>query len=403
MANMKFRWLSHFLRPRIFLLGLCCGLLVCAMLGRTVAHESYYKNFVRFGGAVQNDTSFFVTASQIKALIKAECRKDQILVLIGGSSVLWGAGQPIRALWTKKLQENLGQRYCVFNFAAPAGSLAGYASVALESVANDYKKSILVADSAFPPSEPDGMIWYKHFFWDAYYKNMLDNSIVRRADLRISQIRENTAKQDSIKQSRIEQVRLGMWLDSLLYFNDLWTYVHYNYAMTIYNPSLGTLNWGPRKLGSDYDYEVSMDEVRKLRNFPPVDSASFKSEFAIVRSFHDKNFKKTPSGSVLNEESISQADSALRDFPITDFSRKVIITQIQEAPYYLDKMSSEEKRDFVFLRERQAAIWEKYGYGVVRLDNVTQYDYGDRPHLNTFGGYKLAENVAAKIKKIMPP
>lgn len=396
-------WIKSFLRPKIFILGVVCGLLACAMLGRKVAHESYYKNFVRLGGGVQTDTGFFVTASQIKALIKAECRKDQILVLAGGSSVLWGAGQPIRALWTKKLQENLGVQYCVFNLAAPAGSLAGYASVTLEAVANDYKGAILVADSAFPPSEPDGMIWYKHYFWDAYYKNMLDDSIVKRPDLRMAQIRENTSKQDDKKQTRIEQVRLGMWLDSFLYFNDLWTWVHYNYAMTIYNPSYGALNWKPRKLGGDYDYEVNMDEARKLRNFPPVDSPSFKGEFEIVRAFNQNNFKTSPSGPVVNEEIMTQAEAAIKDFALTDFSQRVIITQIHEAPYYFDRMSPEEKADFWILRQRQTEIWKKYGYEVVPLDDVTVYDYGDRPHINAFGGYKLAEKVAAKIKRMASP
>ncbi len=235
-------WLTRFSWPKVFCLGVLCGLLVCSVLGRHIARTGYYRNFLRFGGGHQLDPTFFPTASQMKAVIESQCKKEQVLVLVGGSSVMFGAGQPVRYLWTKRLNQELGPGYCVVNLAVPAGGFAGYASVALEIVGNEYKRKLLLTDTDFPLDPADGMLWYKHMFWDAYYKDMLNHSIVTRTRERLAHVLKGYNGRKDKERNQIEQTRLGMLLDGYLYFNDLWTYVHYNYMQTRYY-----LSYAPRR------------------------------------------------------------------------------------------------------------------------------------------------------------
>jgi len=394
------KYLKLFARPKTFFLGVCIGILLCSYAGRRIAAESYYENFVRIGGAHSTGMTFFVTASQISALIRKTCRRDQILVLAGGSSVIMGAGQPIRYLWTKKLQEKLGSEYCVFNLATPAGSLAGYASVSLEMVGKEFKNAFLVSDSSVPPLDPDGMIWYKHFFWDAYYKGLLKNSRVNYSDERIRRIKETNSRADLKTSGRIEQLEIGMWLDSFLYFNDLWSFVHYTIGQTIYDPLAGSANWKARRKSADYDYEVNEGQVRTLQHYPAPDSPQFAGEFNVVRGFRGGYFGKTSGRRLISEQVMTAVDDFIHNYPLTDVAGQVVIVIIPESSYYRMRLPEDDRRDYVELRKRFAKIWEHNGYNTVVMDALGPEDYGDRVHVNTFGGWKLAEKVAETIRAI---
>lgn len=392
--------LKLFARPKIFIVGVCLGILLCSFAGRRIAAESHYENFVRIGGAHSTGTAFFVTASQISALIRKTCRHDQILVLAGGSSVIMGSGQPIRYLWTKKLQEKLGPEYCVFNLATPAGGLAGYASVSMEMVGKEFKNAFLVSDSNIPPFDPDGMIWYKHFFWDAYYKGLLKNSPVNYSDERISRINETHFRADSKTKARIEQLKIGMWLDSLLYFNDLWSFVHYTIGQTIYDPLAGPYNWKPRRNGADYDYEVNEEQVRTLQHYPAPDSPQFAGEFNVVRSFRGPYFETMSGKQLISEKVMMDTDRFIHNYPLTDVAGQIVIAIIPESSYYRMRLPENDQRDYVELRKRFAKTWEHNGYNTVVMDELGPEDYGDRVHIDTFGGWKLAEKVSETIRAL---
>jgi hypothetical protein len=215
----------------------------------------------------------------------------------------------------------------------------------------------------------------------------------------MAQIDAVNARERPALRDRIEQVRLGMWLDSHLYFNDLWTWFHYNRHMTIYSPALATYNWGPRSVLPDYDYEVDLNEVRSLRHYPAEDSPPFRAEMAQSRRFLD-HFTPTRDGIKLDEAFLADADRAVRDYPVTDYAASTLITIIGDSPFYLDRLAPGERERLAYRRAREIAILEKNGYRTVTLDHVLAEDFGDRPHLNTLGGDKLADKVAARIKSL---
>lgn len=395
----KFRFIAH---PKTFFLGVCLGILICSMYGRKIASESHYENFVRLGGgAATRGISFQVTASQMSALIRKTCRHDQILVLAGGSSVFFGSGQPTRYLWTKKLQERLGQEYCVMNLASPAGGLVGYASVSLEMVGKEFKNAFLVTDaSAVPSNQADGMLWYKHYFWDAYYKGLLNTSPVSYNTERINKINEANLTTDAKSKERAEQIRIGMWLDSFLYFNDLWSFVHYTKKLTIYDPLLGPWNWGPLYPITDYDYEIDEEKIRSLQHYPKPDTPQYKSEFGIARSYSELYFDKKSGQHIFDEDKLISANEAIKNQPLTDMAGHILIVSIPESPYYTQKMNKEEQADYIEVRKKLIGVWQQNGYPAFFMDGYGPEDYGDRSHINTFGGWKLAEKVAEKIQAI---
>lgn len=390
------------LQPKAFFIGVASGILACSLLGKYVSTKNYIDEFTRLGGGLQTrGVSFQITASAINSLIHKNCSTDKTLVLIGGSSVPYGSGQPVRYLWTKKLQNLLGSKYCVMNLASPAGSLVGYASIAFEMVRNDYPSAILVSDGSGFPSDPaDGMIWYKYFFWDAYYKGLFKNPHGNYDSAQIDAIVKDNFVKNEKQNERFTQLRFGMWLDSYLYFNDLWTYLHYTKWMTIYDPSLRDFFGKPLRLINDYDYPVDVDKIKTLAHYPDKNSKAYLGELEIVRLGSSIYYTNRNGVWSLNTSQLDQGSKVIASHPLTKVSKNVLLMSIIESPYYFDQLSPNEQYRYHSTREEILKVWNKHGYNTVLIDNLKAEDFGDRPHVNTFGGIKLAKIIANEIKKI---
>lgn len=391
--------LRRLISPRVFLLGFVIGLLTCSLLGRKIAHDGYYENYIRIGGPYQVDNTFLVSPSQIRNVIRKECSKNKVLVLVGGSSIMMGSGQPVRYLWSRKLQELLGDGYCVFNLAGPAGVMNGYAATTLGILGNDYKNSYLITDMSetFASYNPDGVWSQKHYFWDAYYKNMLYPSVVGRLHKKEKEIQQEISIMSELDQARLEQIKAGEWLDSFLYFNDLWTYVHYNFFTTYYFHNAGYFQWKARKIAPDYDYEVNFDDLRSLKQYSqPVNSPEFNQTVERYGNLK-KYFEYTPDGYKLYDVYINTFDKRVRDSFLTGTQQNVVVAYIGLSPYYSDHFVKQKQDAYETLYIRKAAVVEKYGYHVVR-PRFGAEDFVDPLHLNTLGGYKLAQVVGDQIK-----
>lgn len=386
------------LRSKLFILGIILGLFFCSFAGRVVAIKGYYKNFVRINGAHANGTAFLVTASQISALIRKNCQPDQILVVIGGSSIMMGTGQPISRLWTRDLQDSLGGRYCVFNLATPGGWLGGYAAVTVNMIGNNFKDFVLVSNSLNPPMDSDGQLFYKHFFWDAYYKGLLKNAPVDYSEERVDKISAVNLAADYKTKTRFEQVKIGMFLDSLFYFNDLWTFVHYAYGQTIYAPNSGSYNWKPQGSIPDYDWEVDEQVIRKLEHYPGLSTSQFDFVLGMVKDFTSRYFVSSPKGNILKENLIQENKLAIKNYPLTDIASKVIIVQDAHSPYYISRMTLEEQKNYLELLRQFDGSWRANGYRTVTMDGMEAADYADMMHPNTLGGSKYSKKVTKVIK-----
>src|SRR5690242_14652418 len=84
-----------------FLASLILGLVGLSIAGRVSASQNQFVEFIRFHRYVNPETFFYPTASEVVAVARAGARSDQVLVIIGGSSIMFGAGQGVDELWTR--------------------------------------------------------------------------------------------------------------------------------------------------------------------------------------------------------------------------------------------------------------------------------------------------------------
>src|SRR5205814_1245403 len=106
------------------------------------------------------------------ATARAQCppSSPKTLVVLGGNSVFNGSGQKVPELWSRLLQDELGEAYHVINFSAPGAGPVDTGGVVLQILAREYPRIIFVTNTEpgyYAPSENSA---YSYLFWDAYCK-----------------------------------------------------------------------------------------------------------------------------------------------------------------------------------------------------------------------------------------
>ena len=102
---------------RPFLFGFAIGLGLLSLLGSMLTPPDLPKRFARFHQFVSAETGFFPTPHEVLSIVDADSHPGIIYVIVGGSSVMHGVGQHESLIWTRALQERLGAKYKVINFA----------------------------------------------------------------------------------------------------------------------------------------------------------------------------------------------------------------------------------------------------------------------------------------------
>ena len=82
------------IRPVSLLLGFGLGLVLLVGLGRTTEQRDFHPKFTRFHPNMAPETLYYPTVAEMSAIVRRRCRPDQILVIVGGNSILYGVGQP---------------------------------------------------------------------------------------------------------------------------------------------------------------------------------------------------------------------------------------------------------------------------------------------------------------------
>src|SRR5262249_46059267 len=151
--------IERLVAPRSLLAGAVCSFVACCLLGALASRHNPYRAFERFHTFMSIQTLHYPTASQVCALGRDGLPPDQVLVVLGGNSILYGTGQRIEEVWSRRLQEELGERFSVLNLAQPGASFSEFACVAAEAIARYHDRVIFVAPfgiSAGAPDQVDG-------------------------------------------------------------------------------------------------------------------------------------------------------------------------------------------------------------------------------------------------------
>jgi hypothetical protein len=380
-------WMTARLRfmPRLFFIGIAIGLFICVVAGRFCASRNIYSNFHRFHKYISPASLFYPTVSQMRAIVNRAATPTQIVVIAGGNSIFNGIGQTEQKLWTENLQNRLGDRYKVFNFALPSADPFELGYWAAESLLKENRKVIYIT-TCFPgqPSSPVGSPTYSYSYWDAKEKSLL----LRNTDR--EQAAEGCAKGFLEKEKvKWDELKIRAKLDSLLYFEDLWTTVAYKSFFSVWTGLTAQSPWVSRKSYHDINTEPIL----------APDRFHTKEQLKGVLEYNQTLFV---------EKSIKPAPDFWRSFGHqvrctvpSGLRKNCLVTLSAHAPAILAQMSEirkkQEHEGFVL----SETAWRAAGFNCTDFEGkLNSADYLDGRHLLAGGGNKLAELVAPQVKQI---
>jgi hypothetical protein len=365
-----------------------------SLLGVWLGKRDCHPNFTRFHPFISPEAQYYPTIAEMCAIVRTHCRSDQVLVIIGGNSILYGVGQPAGEMWTRRLQELLGDRYCVLNFAFRGASAPDGGALVAEVLRDEFPRQIYVANvGSMQGIDPVGSDPYRFMFWEAYYKDLLMDYAPRTRS--VGQHYQENARDH---RARLEIVG-RVWLDRAFHFRDVWNYVTMEWICTVptsYQPALPQAAW-PR--GRFKDEELDFMDIPFRERFRPD---TIDLELRIVRGSTESYYHQAADGRwVLHEPARQRFDSYDRAAMPVQLQRRTLIVVSKNSPYYVDRLTPEEKaRDDQAYRD-SIEIWRSAGYhAITYTDDFTAKDYGDRAHLTVSGGRKLAAVVAESVGAI---
>ncbi len=389
---------------RTVLAGIVIGFVGLCLLGRRASRTPAMERFVRFTQYTSNESKYYVTVNEMMSIVRAKIKPGQILVVVGGNSILRGVAQLPDQLWTQKLQDRLGDGYCVVNFAFNASLITDAASVAAEALAKEFPRQIYIANAA--PTQaptPGGSLVYRWVYWDAYYKGLLIDDPARAKKIAANMAFRIPQPDGSFFypfKGNIQELKLASWLDSWCYFNDFWNDVAYSDFNTIWNPLMPGLvdfmqarsNWrDPDPDGSLFPLTV---------RFP---TETRDGELVNIRGNSDRAFNKDPNG-------VWQAYLPLWDdvfqrgiediFP-PQLKARTLILLSGTATYYNKWLTDEERERDRITYEEAVRRWKLGGFDALEYGrDFAVEDHFDRTHLTKTGAAKLADVVAPKVKEM---
>lgn len=250
-VNKAARRLSRY-RFAAFAAGFLCCFLALVAAGQYTANINTLPGVKRFYQQISLEGQFYPTARQVWRLALSQVRRDKVNVIVGGSSVLHGVGQPAGATVADRLQEALGDGYVVLNLATRGGRLTGLGLFIAERLLKEGYPIVFIGDLWTENPDQDKVLFsmgedaYHYFYWDARFNGFLlpgqpqETAAVMRLGFHSS---DNA---------------LGALANVPLAFNELWTAIAYYLTGLVTPPSIvsWTEFWKPKDSFSDIKVEL---------------------------------------------------------------------------------------------------------------------------------------------------
>lgn len=381
-------------RPGWFLAGLALGLAGLSFIGWLSGRTDYHPQYARIYPAISPETNYCPTLNEMTAIVRQRCRPDQVLVIVGGNSILEGVWQPVSDLWSNHLQELLGDRYCVINFAFRGGSPTDGGAVVAEVLRKEFPRQILIADEApFNGVSSIAHEPYRYIFWQAYFRGLLETTDARRRAV-------SEYQWDRDQRHILQESAVSTWMDSALHYRDLWNRVCFQDFCTVpsnlgdYIPAMLT----PRREFKD-DEPDAYDPAFMSKKYP---ASVLPTEMGIVRSVTSQFYRRGRDGvwrlSWAKHRELARNYAEV--FP-KDLIARTLILVSRSSPYYRLRLDADEQVREDLGYHDAVLLWQGAGYPAVEFGrDFTDDDFGDRIHLSTTGGRKLAELVAPQVTAI---
>lgn len=382
------------IRPWWFLSGFAIGLGCLAYSGWRISGTDYHPGFLRFHSMISPEGSYYPTLDEMCAIVRAKCRPDQVLVVVGGNSILLGVWQKSEDLWSERLQKLLGDKYCVVNFAYRGASPADGGAVVAEALRTEFPRQILIVNEAVVTgveSVPHGP--YRYIFWQAYDSGKLMHYPER--DARVEEYRNSSPE----ARNELLETRVSVWFDEALHYHDLWNWVTMEYFGTVASYREQYFPLFLRAHGTYEDQEVDgTDPKFDDRHYP---LSSIDIEMKIVKGPSLYYTKGKDGHWNIADLTLQDLSGRFAEAFAPELKPRTLVLVSGSSPYYTNRLSPDD-RDMV----RQAdldtlAIWRAAGYTAIDYGwDFESRDFGDRTHLTKYGGWKLAAKVAPQITEM---
>jgi hypothetical protein len=386
----RFGWI----RPFWFIAGLGLGSVSLGLLGWTIKRTDIHPGFVRFHSMISPEGGYYPTLDEMTAIVRARARPGQVLVIVGGNSVLLGIWQRDVDIWSARLQELLGDKYCVVNFAYRGAAPSEGGAVVAEALRKEFPRQILIANDgvltavAFAGHGP-----YRYLFWQAYFAGKLESYPAR--ERRVAEYRDLGPKE----RNELVEARISAWFDRVLHFNDLWNCVTLRYLGTTpsYKEQYFPLFLKPH--GEYQDSEVDgSDPMYDDRHYPP---STFDVEMRIVTGpglYYSRG----------SDGRWSLADATHRD--LLEWNQEALPQDLKErtlmlvsgnSPYYVGRLSADDRSMVRQATDDTVSLFREAGISSIDYGwDFVPEDFGDRTHLTKLGGWKLAGLVAPQVREM---
>jgi hypothetical protein len=361
--------------PSLFLVGVMLGLLGSVALGYVSTKKQLFEHFVRLHTLIGTQSFFNVTAREVMPVVEA-VPPTKIMVVIGGSSVLNGHHQREAEIWTRYLQELLGDRFAVINLAIPAGRPGQLGIHAAEAILKAGRRVLFVADTnltlTFSPIgfEPP----YDHIYYDWKADGFLLPSVGRDEVVHKIEI-------DPSRNKGLQELKIGSSLNHLLYFNELWNFVGYRIVF------LG--GWSQFAIPFQFEPRVLKADLQESPPNGYYEYEDFPRMMEGVRAYTAPGLGDLPGKMV-----IAPVPPPLRN--------KSLAIMWEQSPYYVQHLSAVERARFEANYRRATESIDRAGLRAFWLGSFSWEisDYIDQVHLSEQGGRKLAGIVAPQLRQM---
>lgn len=385
---LHFKKLVRILQPEIFILGLFIGFILCSVTGFIVSKYMRFTHFNRFFRVTQPESHFYPTISELLVTARYEANLNKTLILVGGSSILRGAGQNPDEVWTITLQKLLGDQYKVINFAADGAGITSFAGVAFRVLVEEYNKIFFISDCAkHGDSAMDGVTPYAYIFWDAYYKNLLHLDKIEKK--RITKIR----KDEMSKREGVE-LHFMSYLDSLFYFRDFWSWISYRFVFTVWNDFTYRKPFRPR-----YRYSENKLDLKegKIQN----ENARFQKEAEHLESIISQVFDLSKTPIQYKEDVLVNIRRSYDEGYTPRYRSKILCVITPDNPKHLSHISTKLEQSSKDMNRLARDLLIALNYHAIDMgQNFVPEDFYDSRHLSASGGNKVAIQVAKEVKNM---
>jgi len=346
-----------------------------------VSNINCHQDFARFHNHINFLSLHYPTAKQTLAIAREHMNNGQILVIVGGNSVLHGSYLSDQQVWTKHLQLLLGDRYCVLNFALPGMSPTEFGALVADLICRQYERVIFVTYS-WPGAtgvvgEADGRT-LRYFYWDAYHKGLIDPDAAR--DARIELLTKWRAKDANHR-----ELVLRSRIDSYLYCQDLWTTFSYSCRSTIWTPMTSSTFTRPRKQYQDLKVSIPA----QYHYLPENEQAGMQ----LVRNSVSRHWTGDPAASPLAE--------SIRYCLPTHLRPRSLVLIAHHSPRFVHRLTASEQQAYHAMFPETIEAVASTGCQACELGRgYTELDYIDQVHSSSDGAVKMAAEVTPRVQEL---